>query len=734
MNKTINQKQLEAIEAELKPCFVLSGAGTGKTFVLIKRIVHLINKKNILPSRIWAVTFTNKASEEIKERIKNECGYLLNYVATFHKSCVWILRKHIHLIGRNNNFKIIDDNDQNILIRRIVKNLNKDFDTSIKSGKFLSWIKAFKNNDYKSHEVSLKLFIEIAGENYACEYKFFVAIFNAYQNYLKTENLIDFDEILIFAEQVLKFEESINYWQNYFDAVLIDEFQDTNDIQFRIFSIIAAKHRNIFVVGDPDQSIYAWRGAKPEIIKEFINKYPEAKLILLEQNYRSTQKILNVANLLIQNNKDRIDKKLYTKKAMGELTTAFMGKDGREEANWICEEIKKLKIENSQLKFSDITILYRNNYLTKQIEEALIDYGFKYTIWNGAKFYQRVEIRTMIAYLNLCLSNDALSIEKVYNIPKRNITEKTYEKLHYFAQNQKKELIEAFKLADKINGISNKAILGCYQFYELIKKIQKLDKNDVAKLIQELFVITGYKNSLDPKLDKFRFENIDAFVNSIAQMQKNDSDKTLENILDEIALFLVIDEDNNNDNDRINLMTIHGAKGLEFEYVFVSNMTEGVFPSSKSFYSFEAIEEERRLAYVAFTRAINRLYLSGCRNYNFNLKTFCDKSRFLKEAEMCDDVIQKKQQFTAIQNWKNVDGYFDSQSKNQNQEIDLKTAQNIETKFHVGSILVHELFGPGRVIEMGNLGNIKILKIKFDKYQNTKDIIATSKKLRYLKS
>ncbi|WP_391592078.1 ATP-dependent DNA helicase UvrD/PcrA [[Mycoplasma] cavipharyngis] len=751
MNFKINERQLEAISAELKPCLVLSGAGTGKTFVLTKRISYLINHYHILPSRIWGLTFTNKASVEIQTRVKNECGFLPKHIATFHKSCIWILRKHIQLLNRKPNFKIIGNDDQITLVRRIIKNLNfqSHFEKKIKPKVCLEWILYFKRNDISLDVQSIWIFEKLLHRHKIIDiteptsersleiYHDFIKICRQYCDTLVAENLIDLDDILIYAVRLLKIPEVLKYWQNAFDAILIDEFQDTDPIQFKIVKLISAKKRNVFVVGDPDQSIYAWRGASPSIISDFLKLFPEAKTILLEENYRSTQKILNVSNTLIDHNSDRIKKRLFTKKLGGENIFSYYANDNEKECKWICQQIKKLMAEDPEIKYNDITILYRNNFITKKIEEHLINNKIPYVVFNGVKFYQREEIKTLISYLNLVLSNDPISIENVCNLPRRGIADKSFETIYTFASIQKINLYQAFEQAENIKGLSSNAIKGAKKFCETIEKIRQLDRSDVGVLIWKIFEVSGYKDSLDPYIDAHRFENVESFMKSLSEIQINDPSKKLEDILDEITLFLELNQENDQGaGDRVNLMTIHGAKGLEFPYVFVIHMTESIFPSKRNFDYFEQIEEERRLAYVAFTRAIKRLFISSSKVLDFATNSYFNESRFFLEAEKCNDVIRQKLDSILDSKWKTAKNYYDWKDQDdQKEDREENHLSKIDPEsFYVGAMVRHEIFGAGKIVKIFNISTIKILKIKFISSHQEKDIVANNPKISFLKN
>ncbi|MDQ0514130.1 DNA helicase-2/ATP-dependent DNA helicase PcrA [Mycoplasmoides fastidiosum] len=732
MNRVVNQSQLEAIEAELKPTLVLSGAGTGKTFVLTQRIAFLINAMGINPEKIWAITFTKKASKEISERVQQECpNNTPRNISTFHGSCVWILRKHINLIGRSSNFSIIDAPAQRALITRFLKKIKIGYtDKKLKPSTYLNFILHFKGQGYTPEEVGPELFYQSIGEGDYKVYEVFKQLFRAYVNQLEHDNALDFDDILSLTREILQNPIALDYWQNNFEAILIDEFQDTEPLQLEIVNKIAAKSRNIFAVGDPDQSIYGWRGASPEIIDEFLDFYPDHQIIKLEQNYRSTQKILNVANTLIKNNPSRIDKNLFTERAASFPIFSYIADNPNDEANWVCDQIQKLETEVSDFQFSDVLVLYRNNAFNKEISEVLVQRGIQYIVHSGVDFYNREEIRTIISYLKLIIADDAAALRAVCNIPKRGISDTTLDLLEDYALENKISLYQAFFQAEQVPNLRKQAINGCVGFCELLTNIRQLDTSDIGKLIWNIFEISGYKASLDPHADRYRIDAIEQLINSIAEKLKDEPEKQLVDIIDELTLYLNIDEQSADQdrNKKINLMTIHASKGLEYRYVFVIKMDQGKFPSSRK----GELEEERRLAYVGYTRAMDRLYLSCSSGYSWDTKTSAEPSIFLLEAEKCADVERLGNTFTKSR--MSHDSFFETKITTNNKTS--RTLSGIpEESLKVGALVEHVWFGSGQIREIGILNDkMKVAKIFFPSKNKTIDIVANSDKIGLLKN
>lgn len=641
----MNPRQKEAVMHTEGPLLLMAGAGSGKTRVLTHRIAYLIEEKNVNPWNILAITFTNKAAREMKERVNQLLGSGGEdvWVSTFHSMCVRILRRDVDQIGYSRNFTIIDTSEQNTLMKRVLKELNID-PKKYDPRSILGAISNAKNElltpaDYENQQGSL--FEQIVGRCYAL-----------YQKELRNNQCMDFDDLIMNTIRLFKEnEDALQFYQRKFHYIHVDEYQDTNHAQYTLVNLLADRFKNLCVVGDADQSIYGWRGANMQNILDFEKDYPDAAVILLEQNYRSTQTILNAANQVIRNNRNRPDKNLWTENRAGEKITYYRGDSERDEARFIVSEMQK-QIADKGRKFGDFAVLYRTNAQSRVIEEMLLKANVPYTMVGGRKFYDRKEIRDILAYLSAIANpSDSLSLERIINVPKRGIGATSVEKLREFASLHEWSLLEAAMNVDLAN-ISGKAGKELGSFGMMMDQFaQMIPYLSVTELTKEILDKTGYKQDLINQNNlesQSRLENLEEFLTVTQEFDKrfeaqneDDADAPEEKLtvfLNDLALLSDVDS-YEEESSQVTLMTLHAAKGLEFPVVFLIGLEENIFPLSRALMEESELEEERRLAYVGITRAEEELFLTnafsrtlyGCTQYN-------RPSRFVEEIEQ--DLLQ----------------------------------------------------------------------------------------------
>lgn len=627
----LNKSQSEAVRHVDGPLLVLAGAGSGKTRVLTTRIAYLIQHKNISPRNILAITFTNKAAGEMKKRIGNMIPREISelWVSTFHAACLRILRRQASFMGYTNNFVIYDDSDQQTIIKECLKELNLD-EKKFPPRVISAGISAAKNN------------LKTAAEFRAVASDFFkqtvAGVYELYEKKLKQNNALDFDDLIMVTIRLLKSNKAVlNYYQEKFRYILVDEYQDTNHAQYVLVNLLAQKYRNLCVVGDPDQSIYRFRGANMHNILNFEKDYPEARVILLEQNYRSTRTILESANQVIKNNKVRKEKNLWTNGPKGEPIVVFTGYDEHAEAAFVVDRIFRLK--NKGYAYNDLAILYRTHAQSRVLEEKLLAAGIPYTMVGGLKFYERKEIKDLLAYLRLIANPaDRVSLARIINVPKRGIGSASLGKILTYAGERGNNLVEVLENAGEIKGLTPKARSAAINLGEVLFLLRnKLDKMTIAELVEETLRQTGYRQALENENtveSRTRLENLQEFISVAREFDRKQPGGNLEEFLSELALVTDIDQ-YDADSDKVTMMTLHSAKGLEFPIVFLVGMEEGVFPHSRSLYDPGEMEEERRLCYVGITRARERLYLTHCQQRTLYGNTKKNKaSRFLDEIPM----------------------------------------------------------------------------------------------------
>lgn len=631
----LNNKQYEAVTNTEGPCLVIAGAGSGKTKVLTHKIAYLMAEKGIKPWDILAITFTNKAANEMKSRVETLVGDIAKdmWIGTFHSICVRILRKQIDRIGFDTSFIIFDTSDQKTLMKQIIKAQNLD-DKLYSDKSVLYEISNAKNDMLEPDKYMAKVKGDFRKEKIA-------ELYEIYQKRLKENNAIDFDDIINFTIKILLDNpDLLEYYSNKFKYVLVDEYQDTNKAQFTLVTLLASKYGNITVVGDNDQGIYSFRGADITNILNFEKDFPGTKIIKLEQNYRCTQNILNIANEVIKNNETKYEKKLWTSNEKGNIPKVFRGDNEYDEANYIVRQINTLKMEE-YYKYSDFAVLYRMNSQSRSIEDVLRREDIPYKIVGGLKFYERKEIKDVIAYLRLIQNtSDNLSLTRIINEPKRGVGKTSLDNIDMIAANSGVSMYEVIKNADTYG--LNRVFANTREFINTIEELKsKKDDIKVSELIKLTLNQTGYTKALELENTveaESRLQNLDEFLTVAIEFEEESADNSLSEFLEGITLSSDLDGMEESE-DSVTLMTLHSAKGLEFPVVFLVGMEEGIFPGYKSIGEPKELEEERRLCYVGITRAKENLFLTCSRQRTIFGSTSCNAvSRFIKEipANMLD--------------------------------------------------------------------------------------------------
>ena len=724
---TLNDKQLEAVKTTEGPLLVIAGAGSGKTRVLTYRIAYLITEKNVKPYNILAITFTNKAAKEMKERVEGLVGDATNdiWISTFHSACVRILRRDIDKLEYDKNFVIFDSADQKTLIKECIKEVNID-EKLFPVQYIMAEISKAKNSLVEPKEFT---------NTYQTDFRLskVAAVYTLYQKKLRLNNALDFDDIIMKTIQLfMENPDVLSYYQQKFKYILVDEYQDTNTAQFTLVSLIAAGSGNICVVGDDDQSIYGWRGADITNILNFEQQFAGAKTIKLEQNYRSTSNILNAANEVIKNNKGRKSKKLWTENGIGEKIIFTQADNEHQEGVNIVSKLKELK-EKDNRNYSDFGILYRMNAQSRVIEEFLMSEAIPYKVVGGLKFYDRKEIKDIVAYLRVLYNPaDFMSIRRIINVPKRGIGKTSIDNLQEYATNNDMSGWEVIKNIENIPGLtrSTNAIKDfANTILTLMKDVNGENPIQVSELIKKIINDTGYLTELeaeDTVENQTRIENLMEFVSVAVEFEKESETTTLGEFLESISLVSDIDETDENE-DSVTLMTLHSAKGLEFPVVFIPGLEEGIFPSYRSMDEDPEVEEERRLCYVGITRAREQLYISASSTRTlFGNTSYNKPSRFLKEIP--EDLIvglvkEEKQEIkpdyaTTYSSKKifNTNMKTDFSSKMNGVKMTTGTVVNTDlSQFQTGTCVVHRKFGPGIIASVEPEGDDLKLEILFEK-------------------
>ncbi|WLR54900.1 DNA helicase PcrA [Mesobacillus subterraneus] len=639
----LNPEQQKAVKTVDGPLLLMAGAGSGKTRVLTHRIAYLMVEKGVNPYNILAITFTNKAAREMRERIQKMMGGAADdiWISTFHSMCVRILRRDIDRLGYNRNFTILDSTDQQSVIKSILKDKNMD-PKKYDPRAILGTISSAKNELITPEE-----YAKTAGDYFSQKVS---DVYTEYQRRLRKNNALDFDDLIMTTITLfIRVPEVLEYYQRKFQYIHVDEYQDTNRAQYMLVKLLAQRFQNLCVVGDSDQSIYRWRGADITNILSFEKDYPRASVILLEQNYRSTKKILLAANMVIQNNMNRKPKNLWTENAEGNKIMYYRADSEQGEAQFVIGKIQE-QMRNGR-KLSDIAILYRTNAQSRVIEESFLKSNIDYSIVGGTKFYDRKEIKDILAYLRL-ISNpdDDISLQRIINVPKRAIGSTSIDKIANFATMHDLSMFQALETIEMI-GLSPKAEKAAAEFRNLVSNYtHQQEYLSVTELVEEVLDKTGYRDMLKAEKSlesQSRLENIDEFLTVTKSFEESSEDKSLVAFLTDLALVADIDrldDDGEQKTDFVTLMTLHSAKGLEFPVVFLIGMEEGVFPHSRSLMEEDEMEEERRLAYVGITRAEEELFITNAQMRTlFGRTNMNPESRFIKEipADLVEDAVPK---------------------------------------------------------------------------------------------
>lgn len=679
---SLNDRQKEAVVNTDGPMLILAGAGSGKTKVLTTKVAYLIEEKNIDPNNILAITFTNKAAKEMKERIFKLEGNSAFYIqiSTFHSFGLKILKENCELLGYEKNFTILDSDDSLSIIKKIMKELN--IDANKYNPKAIKNVISNNKNEIIDPE-KYSLYVNTDFDEIALE------VYRKYEKSLKINNAVDFDDLLILPLKLFNNNPGVlQKYQEKYKYVFIDEYQDTNEPQYILSKMISAKYKNITVVGDADQAIFTWRGANYKNILNFEKDYKDAKVVLLEENYRSTKTILNAANNVIKNNKVRKEKNLWTQNEEGSNITYYKAFDEKDESNYVVNEIKKLIEKGVNPK--DICVLYRANAQSRTVEEAFLTSNISYNIVGSYAFYNRKEIKDLIAYLKLIYNNkDDVSLLRVINYPKRGIGNKVIENLAIKSNVLDKSLYEVIDSGKEL------------EFKNMIEEIKKEESHlTLTELIDMVLDKSGMKKSLEDEKSieaDIRLENLEEFKSIAKAMEINEGIVSLEELLDKLALVSDVSEQKNDNEDKVTLMTMHAVKGLEYDYVFVVGVEEGLFPHSNSLESNDELEEERRLCYVAITRAKKKLYLINARSRILYGKVSSNvPSRFINEiSDEYIETIGKKEDSNVFK-----------------PKIDKNKMMNEDNDLHPGDMVNHDKYGFGVVVTID--GSIATISFKRD--------------------
>ncbi len=749
MYENLNPMQREAVFCTEGPLLILAGAGSGKTRVLTHRAVYLIEEKGVNPYHIMAITFTNKAAEEMRERIDKLVGFGSEsiWVSTFHAACVRILRRYIDRLGYDNHFTIYDTDDQKSLMKDVCKRLQ--IDTKVyKEKMFLGVISSAKDELISPEEFTRRAAGDFTKEKQA-------EVYREYQAQLHKNNALDFDDLLVKTVELFRHDAQVlNNYQERFQYIMVDEYQDTNTAQFELIRLLADKYRNLCVVGDDDQSIYKFRGANIRNILNFEEIYPDAKVIKLEQNYRSTQNILNAANFVIANNVGRKPKSLWTENDEGEKINFQQFDSAFEEADYVVRDIRR-RVREGKCGYGDCAILYRTNAQSRLFEERFVVSNTPYRVVGGVNFYARKEIKDLLAYLKtIDNGRDDLAVRRIINVPKRGIGAATLGRVQDYATEMEISFYNALKMADDIPSLG-RAGLKIKPFVTLIQSIRsKLEYLNVSQILQEVIDETGYVEELkaeDTEEAKARIENIDELISKAVAYEESAEEPTLSGFLEEVALVADIDSLQEG-NDYVVLMTLHSAKGLEFPNVYLAGMEDGLFPSYMTIVSDDPmeIEEERRLCYVGITRAMTELTISCARQRMIRGETQYNKvSRFVKEipGNLLGSATGMKSEREEVkeaparsfrQAGSKVNPIFavgNAQSKPyqkkpyQTTSFSSNTTSSISLEYGNGDRVKHIKFGEGTVVQIVEGGRDYEVTVDFDRV-GTKKMFASFAKLK----
>lgn len=728
--KLLNPEQRKAVEKTDGPVLILAGAGSGKTRVLTYRIGWLI-EKGIYPGNILAITFTNKAAAEMKERVAAIIGDEAKrmWISTFHSTCVRMLRVDIEKLGYTKNFVIYDTSDQEKVIKECLKELNLD-EKMYPVKDMLGKIGDAKDKLIESDTYLKNNYNDFKMRKYA-------EVYELYQKRLRANNAMDFDDIILKTVQLLSsYPDILAHYQRKFSFIMVDEYQDTNKAQYEFIRLLANGHKNLCVVGDDDQSIYGWRGADISNILDFEKDYPNATVIKLEQNYRSTKNILDAANNVIKNNGRRKSKKLWTQNPEGNNIKLFRADTDRYEVQFIIGEVQKIYEQSGS--YNDFAVLYRTNAMSRTLEEGFVKSSIPYRVIGGLKFYDRKEVKDILAYLRFVNNNnDSIGLERIINTPKRGIGDSTIEKIKVFAGDFDLSLYEALSQVDKVDGLSKRSITLVEKFNSMVQGfIDEAEHLKVSELITDILDRTGYKNELfleNTDESKSRLENLEELYSAAIEFEERAEDKSLSAFLENVAL--VSDQDSITENGGVTLMTLHTAKGLEYPVVFIAGMEQGIFPHFSAMESSTGIEEERRLAYVGITRAKEQLYITCARQrMMFGRTMFNSLSDFIAEIpqELVETIGNKTESFGRVYDYDgqrasnsgNAGAYGQKNGGNSflNAPIQMPSKPRFAAaagtvagkEVKAGVKILHKSFGKGLVIAVKETNSGKQITVQFD--------------------
>ncbi|TCP24112.1 ATP-dependent DNA helicase PcrA [Scopulibacillus darangshiensis] len=729
----LNPEQKKAVKHSDGPLLLMAGAGSGKTRVLTHRIAYLVIEKEVAPWNVLAITFTNKAAKEMQKRIAELTGPLANdiWVSTFHSMCVRILRRDVDRIGINRNFSILDSTDQLSVIKKILKDQNID-PKKFTPRSILGTISSAKNEMKTAED-----YAKVASNPYE---QIVSDVYDEYEKRLRKNHALDFDDLIMTTIHLFqRVPETLAFYQRKFQYIHVDEYQDTNRAQYLLVNMLADRFKNLCVVGDSDQSIYRWRGADIQNILSFEEDYPTAEVILLEQNYRSTKKILEAANYVIKNNHNRRAKKLWTSNDDGQLIEHYQGGTEHEEGHYVAGKMSELYKDG--FNYSEMAVLYRTNAQSRVIEETLMKSNIPYRMVGSIKFYDRKEIKDVLAYLRLIANpDDDISLARVVNEPKRGIGAASMDRLADHALRYDLSLIQAIQEVDQTN-VSKRAANALAGFGEQIMNWSAMQEYlSVTELVEEVLEQTGYRKALKDEKTleaESRLENIDEFLTVTQEFEKNNEDKSLIAFLTELALDSDInqDEEEQATDDTVTLMTLHSAKGLEFPAVFLIGMEEGIFPHIRALDDEEEMEEERRLAYVGITRAEKALFITNAKLRTlFGRTNMNPASRFIGEipGELVNDTTpaaESQAQSGAMGHFGKASGFQSrrpqASAMSSRKPFLEKKVNKTSEDWEVGDQVLHKKWGKGTVVSMKGEGDAVELDIAFPKPVGLKRLLGS---------
>lgn len=720
LKSLLNKEQYEGATTIEGQVLILAGAGSGKTRVLTHRMAHMIDDLGILPYKILAITFTNKAAKEMKDRVKALIGERAEdmWISTFHSTCVRILRREIEKLGYKKSFTIYDTSDQKTLIKECMKALNIN-DKDITEQEIMSKIGKAKDNMQ-----SPASFMREHESNF--REKKIADVYEMYQKRLKENNALDFDDLIFKTVELFKHDkETLEFYQRKFQYIMVDEYQDTNKVQYELIRLLADKYKNVCVVGDDDQCIYQWRGADIRNILDFEKDYPDAKVIKLEQNYRSKGNILDAANVVIVNNANRKSKVLRTEQESGNKIKIYRAYSDSDEGDFVATQINKIKEEENK-SYKDFAILYRTNAQSRIFEESLRRKAIPYKILGGTRFYDRKEIKDMISYLKVLVNpTDSISLRRIINVPKRGIGDATVNKVVDFADDYELPLWDALSTVRNIPTLTARNCGGIEIFMEMMDKFMEMSEiMPVSTLIETILKETGYISELEKSKeieDKSRIENLKELVSDAVDFERSSEDKSLSAYLEKVSLVQDTDKLEEED-DTIVLMTVHSAKGLEFPVVFMVGMENGIFPGNASFESDAEMEESRRLCYVGITRAKEQLFMTSAEvRRQFGRTVAYPQSDFIAEikGDLKEYVSGNNSAQSARATMFPRENKFSNPHSLRGNSMQKPKAQTIQSSVSsddvtIGRKVKHSKFGIGTVVSIADSGSDKKLTIAFD--------------------